>query len=193
MTSNKTQYYRLPLYIATDRIDPILDFNGAMAKLDASIHDISTMSGSAGTIADAAKRTAEEAIATANTSKLASDANTVLVEGIKQWENAVNAMIRNAQSQPITIFTIQEGEEAPGTVDITAALQSGNLQQGDVIIVQLSGTSGVPFWAPGNVYFAGDNNYQLFDILNNVVTAIDDYKIHMIRVIQAMRFTAPVV
>lgn len=188
MTSKKTQHYDLPLYIATDRIDPILDFNGAMRTIDAEMYQLSISSGDATGASAEALEKASAALDAATKADELSQSNNVMINGLKQFEDKVNTSLDGLKNPVKQLYITPTGSDDPGVVDLQQAIESELLRNGDIITIAIVGSSGVPFWSPLVVYFSGDNNYQLFDIAANVLTAIDDYKIREVRVVQAIRY-----
>lgn len=191
MTSKKTKYYALPLYTATDFIDPIRDLNTAMETVDTNLHNVSLLSSTAGTDANQALTTATSALQKAELALSESGSNSVMINGIKTWETKIDVSYNAfANNNMLQIYKTTEGDTDPETVDLSTHFQLLNIQEGDSLIVSLVGSSGVPFWAPDVTAFTADANYQLFDIVSHVLTTIDDYKVREIRVKQMPRYAS---
>lgn len=86
--TNETEHYNLPLYVGTDIINPLTDFNNANEAIDEALYDANQRSVSAENTAQEAKETAEsyetrvtQAIDTANAaSSLASNTQAMIAD-----------------------------------------------------------------------------------------------------------------
>lgn len=103
--TNSTANYQLPIFLPTDKPAWLVDFNGAMNKIDSGIADAKTTGSSAQSTAESAitqvsgvKTTADTALANAATAQSTADSATTLANNATSVANAAQTTADDAKT-----------------------------------------------------------------------------------------------